>query len=217
MMDERKTLTLKRSAPKMDTDESAADAIKTPTSLSASGTVTMRKGKKTIVNVTQPPKWKKKKPSATPLSVVKKEKQKPAPKPKPIPIPIVKVPKKVKSTRSPRRVTLEYAIAQLAPHWPAVFNPRGLKLMVVGLQERLLQDIQVRKIALSNKVARRCLQAVSHSPEYLSLMVAGMPRYGLGGEEQGVVTQAEQAYAFEKMSEIWQLLVKVPTSNGEVL
>lgn len=213
MTDERKTLTLKRPTPKTETGESAADAIKTPASLSAPGTVTVRKGKKTIVNVTQPPKWKKKKPSATP--VVKKEKQKPIPKPKSIPV--VKVPKKVKPPRSPRRVTLEYAIAQLAPHWPAVFNPRGLKLMAVGLKEQLLQDIAVRKIALSNKVARRCLHAVSHSPEYLSLMVAGMPRYGLGGEEQGVVTQAEQAYAFEKMSEIWQSRVTVPTSNGEVL
>lgn len=213
MTDERKTLTLKRPTPKTETGESAADAIKTPASLSAPGTVTVRKGKKTIVNVTQPPKWKKKKPSATP--VVKKEKQKPIPKPKSIPV--VKVSKKVKPPRSPRRVTLEYAIAQLAPHWPAVFNPRGLKLMAVGLKEQLLQDIAVRKIALSNKVARRCLHAVSHSPEYLSLMVAGMPRYGLGGEEQGVVTQAEQAYAFEKMSEIWQSRVTVPTSNGEVL
>lgn len=207
MTDERKTLTLKRPAPKTDTGESAADAIKTPASLSAPGTVTVRKGKKTIVNVTQPPKWKKKKPSATPPSVVKKEKQKPALPP----------PKKVKPLRSPRRVTLEYAIAQLAPHWPAVFNPRGLKLMAVGLREQLLQDIEARKIALSNKVARRCLHAVSHSPEYLSLMVAGMPRYGLGGEEQGVVTQAEQVYAFEKMPEIWQLRVKIPTSSGEVL
>lgn len=213
MTDERKTLTLKRPAPKTETGESAADAIKTPASLSAPGTVTVRKGKKTIVNVTQPPKWKKKKPSAKP--VVKKEKQKPIPKPKSIPV--VKVPKKVKPPRSPRRVTLEYAIAQLAPHWPAVFNPRGLKLMALGLKEQLLQDIEVRKIALSNKVARRCLHAVSHSPEYLSLMVAGMPRYGLGGEEQGVVTQAEQAYAFEKMSEIWSSRVKAPTSNGEVL
>ena len=213
MTDERKTLTLKRPAPKTDTGESAADAIKTPASLSAPGTVTVRKGKKTIVNVTQPPKWKKKKSSATPPSVVKKEKQKPIPKP----IPVVKVPKKVKPPRSPRRVTLEYAIAQLAPHWPAVFNPRGLKLMAVGLKEQLLQDIEVRKIALSNKVVRRCLHAVSHSPEYLSLMVAGMPRYGLGGEEQGVVTQAEQTYAFEKMSEIRQSRGKVPTSNGDVL
>jgi len=211
MDEERKTLTLKRPAPKADANEPTADVIKNPASLSAPGTVTVRKGKKTIVNVTQPPKWKKKKPTASP-PVAKKEKQKPAPKPKPAPV--VKVPKKVKPPRSPRRVTLEYAIAQLAPHWPAVFNPRGLKLMAVGLQERLLQDIQVRKITLSNKVARRCLHAVSHSPEYLSLMVAGMPRYGLGGEEEGVVTQAEQAYAFERMSEIWQLRIKSSALNG---
>lgn len=176
MDEERKTLTLKRPAPKADANELTAGVIKTPASLSAPGTVTVRKGKKTIVNVTQPPKWKKKKPTATPQLVAKKEKQKLAPKPKPKPAPLVKVPKKVKPPRSPRRVTLEYAIAQLAPHWPTLFNPRGLKLMV-----------------------------------------AGMPRYGLDGEEQGVVSQAEQAYAFEKMSEIWQSRVTVPTSNGEVL
>lgn len=215
MTQERKTLTLKRPTPKAEVGEAAAEVINTPASLSAPGTVTVRKGKKTIVNVTQPPTWKKKKPPVVPPPMAKKKKQKLAPKPKPIPV--VKVLKKVKPPRSPRRVTLEYAIAQLAPHWPAVFNPRGLKLMAVGLKEQLLQDIEVRKIALSNKVARRCLHAVSHSPEYLSLMMAGMPRYGLGGEEKGVVTQAEQAYAFEKMSEIWQLRVKVTTRNGEVL
>ncbi|MEG0869935.1 MAG: ProQ/FINO family protein [Hafnia sp.] len=207
MAEERKTLTLKRPAPKADVNEPAADVIKTPASLSAPGTVTVRKGKKTIVNVTQPPKWKKKKPTAPP-PVAKKEKLKPAPKPKPAPV--AKVPKKVKPPRSPRRVTLEYAIAQLAPHWPELFNPRGLKLMAIGLQAQLLQDIQTRNLPLSNKVARRCLHAVSHSPEYLSLMVAGMPRYGLNGEEQGIVTKAEQAYAFDKMSEIWQLRVKAP-------
>ncbi|HAM3730835.1 TPA: hypothetical protein IBL10_005361 [Escherichia coli] len=89
--------------------------------------------------------------------------------------------------------------------------------MAVGLQERLLQDIQARNLSLSNKVVRRCLQAVSHSPEYLSLMVTGMPRYGLGGEEQGVVTQAEQAYAFENMSAVWQRRVaaSLSTQTGE--
>lgn len=204
MTQERKTLKLKRPVPKTETGASAADAIKTPASLSAPGTVTVRKGKKTIVNVTQPPKWKKKKPTAPP-PVAKKEKQKPAP--------VAKVPKKVKPPRSPRRVTLEYAIVQLAPHWPELFNPRGLKLMAVGLQARLLQDIQTRHLPLSNKVARRCLHAVSHSPEYLSLMVAGIPRYDLEGEVQGTVTKTEQAYAFEKMSEIWQLRVKVPMSS----
>lgn len=215
MTQERKTLTLKRPAPKTEAEASAADVIKTPASVSAPGTVTVRKGKKTIVNVTQPPKWKKKKSTATSPPVAKKEKQKPAPKPKLAPL--VKAPKKVKPPRSPRRVTLEYAIAQLAPHWPELFNPRGLKLMAVGSQARLLQDIQTRHLPLSNKVARRCLHAVSHSPEYLSLMVAGIPRYGLEGEVQGIVTKTEQAYGFDKMSEIWQSRVKVQTSNGDVL
>lgn len=204
MAEERKTLTLKRAAPKADVGKPDPEVIKTPASLSAPGTVTVRKGKKTIVNVTQPPKWKKKKPTAPP-PVAKKEKQKPAL--------VVKVPKKVKPPRSPRRVTLGYAIAQLATHWPALFNPRGLKLMAVGLQARLLQDIQTRHLPLSNKVARRCLHAVSHSPEYLSLMVAGIPRYGLEGEVQGIVTKTEQAYAFDKMSEIWQLRVNASMSS----
>lgn len=213
MVEERKTLTLKRPAPKADASESTPEVIKTPASLSAPGTLTVRKGKKTIVNVTQPPKWKKKKPTVPPSPVTKKEKQKPAPKP--TPAPVVKVPKKVKPPRSPRRVTLEYAIAQLAPHWPTLFNPRGLKLMAVGLQAQLLQDIQTRHLLLSNKVARRCLHAISHSPEYLTLMVAGMPRYGLNGEEQGLVTKAEQDYAFEKMSEIWQSRIGKSTLNGK--
>jgi hypothetical protein len=46
MAEERKTLTLKRTAPKVDASESTADVIKTPASLSAPGTVTVRKGKK---------------------------------------------------------------------------------------------------------------------------------------------------------------------------
>lgn len=209
MVEERKTLTLKRPAPKVDADESAADVIKTPASMSAPGTVTVRKGKKTIVNVTQPPKWKKKKPTAPP-PVAKKEKQTPASKPKPAPV--VKVPKKVKPPRSPRRVTLAFAIAQLAPHWPALFHPRELKLMALGVQETLLLDIQARHLPLSNKVARRCLHAVSHSPEYWSLMVAGIPRYGLNGEIQGSVTKDEQAYAFEKMSAVWQKRVATSLS-----
>lgn len=47
-------------------------------------------------------------------------------------------------------------------------------------------------------------------------MVAGIPRYGLSGEVKGYVTKDEQAYAFEKMSAIWQSRVKTKVSNGEV-
>lgn len=105
------------------------------------------------------------------------------------------------------------SVARLAPNHAWQQWALLLKLMALGLKEQLLQDIQVRKIALSNKVARRCLQAISHSSEYLSLMVAGIPRYGLNGEVQGSVTKDEQAYALEKMSAVWQRRVAASLST----
>ncbi|UCQ29540.1 ProQ/FINO family protein (plasmid) [Edwardsiella tarda] len=206
MTEQRKTLTLKR---KPTVSEENTPQVHSEASKSAPGTVSVRRGRKTIVHVTQPAGWRarqktqEKRPQPQ-ASAHSKKPQKCAGRTARKEVAPSQAKKNVRPPRSPRRVSLTFALSQLSPHWPALFTPGQLKPMAIGLRERLLEDIKARQIPLSNKVVRRCLTAVARSPEYWATLCVGAPRLGLQGEVLGEVTPDEQKNAMRHLFKHYQ-------------
>lgn len=191
-----KTLTLKR--PRISSPEYTGQNRNTS---SQQATVTVRRGRKTIVHVVQPPAWKKKKNSprvqVEPHSALKAKPSVIPPKKQEKVVPMVS-PKPVKSPRRARLLPIEEAMEELATYWPALFAPGEWKMMQIGLREQLCADIERRQLPLSKKKLNRCLRTVSWCPDYLAQMVEDAPRYDLNGIVVGYVTAEQQEYAQTK-------------------
>jgi len=132
--------------------------------------------RKTIINVTTPPKWK-----------VKKQKL------------------AEKAAREAIYLTLpslDEAVNTLKPWWPGLFDGNTPRLLACGIREVLLDEVFQRNIPLSHKKLSRALKAITRSESYLCAMKAGACRYDTEGYVTEHITQEEEQYAQARLEKV---------------
>ncbi|WP_447309039.1 fertility inhibition protein FinO [Escherichia coli] len=147
------------------------------------GTAPVR-SRKTIINVTTPPKWKVKQKLAEKAA---REAELAAKKAQARQLSIyLNLP------------SLDEAVNTLKPWWP-VFDGDTPRLLACGIRDVLLEDV-ARNIPLSHKKLRRALKAITRS-ESLCAMKAGACRYDTEGYVTEHISQ-EETYAAERLDKI---------------
>ncbi|HAW5391331.1 TPA: fertility inhibition protein FinO [Escherichia coli] len=141
---------------------------------------TPTRSRKTIINVTTPPKWK-----------VKKQ----------------KLAEKKAQARQALSIyltlpSLDEAVNTLKPWWPGLFDGNTPRLLACGIRDVLLEDVAQRNIPLSHKKLRRALKAITRSESYLCAMKAGACRYDTEGYVTEHISQEEEAYAAGRLEKI---------------
>lgn len=114
----------------------------------------------------------------------------------------VKEPTPIKPPRPKRTLSYDEAISIMQGYWPALFNSQQPRLMKINIREDFYQNIERRALPLSHKVLRRCLRAITRSPNYLSQLLMDAPRYDLDGVAHGQVTGQEYQYALERLAKM---------------
>lgn len=146
--------------------------------------------RKTIINVTTPPKWKIKKQKLAEKAVHEAElAEKKAQARKMLSIYL-------------RLQSVDEAVSTLKPWWPELFDGNTPRLFACGIRERLYEDVEARGIALSHKKIMRALKAITRSEGYLSAMKAGACRYTCDGHVAAHITVEEEEYAVNKLKKV---------------
>ncbi|MER1573181.1 fertility inhibition protein FinO [Enterobacter hormaechei] len=138
---------------------------------------TPTRSRKTIINVTTPPKWKVKKQKLAEKAAREAE-----------------LTAKKAQARQALSIylnlpTLDEAVNTLKPWWP-------------GLQRPAQFFMRERDIPLSHKKLRRALKAITRSESYLCAMKAGACRYDTEGYVTEHISQEEEVYAAERLDKI---------------
>lgn len=151
------------------------------------GTTPVR-SRKTIINVTTPPKWKVKKQKLAEKAAREAE-----------------LAAKKAQARQALSIyltlpTLDEAVNTLKPWWPGLFDGDTPRLLACGIRDVLLEDVSRRNIPLSHKKLRRALKAITRSESYLGAMKAGACRYDTEGYVTEHISQEEEAYAAARLA-----------------
>ncbi|ECL8858974.1 fertility inhibition protein FinO [Salmonella enterica] len=148
------------------------------------------RSRKTIVNVTAPPKWKVKKQQLAEKAEQENERAE----------------KQAQAEQALKgylhRQSLEEAVSILQPWWPALFDGQTPRLLACGIREVLFRDVETRSIPLSHKKIIRALKAITCHEGYLTSMQEGACRYTPQGHVAGHVTQEDAEYAVQKLARI---------------
>ncbi len=148
------------------------------------------RSRKTIINVTTPPKWKVKKQKLAEKAAREAE-----------------LAAKKAQARQALSIylnlpSLDEAVNTLKPWWPGLFDGDTPRLLACGIRDVLLEDVAQRNIPLSHKKLRRALKAITRSESYLCAMKAGACRYDTEGYVTEHISQEEEAYAAARLDKI---------------
>ncbi|ANO92540.1 fertility inhibition protein FinO [Escherichia coli] len=148
------------------------------------------RSRKTIINVTTPPKWKVKKQKLAEKAAREAE-----------------LAAKKAQARQALSIyltlpSLDEAVNTLKPWWPGLFDGDTPRLLACGIRDVLLEDVVQRNIPLSHKKLRRALKAITRSESYLCAMKAGACRYDTEGYVTEHISQEEEAYAAARLDKI---------------
>lgn len=145
--------------------------------------------RKTIINVTTPPKWKvksrswpRKQPWEAELAAKAQARQ------------ALSIYLTLPS--------LDEAVNTLKPWWPGLFDGNTPRLLACGIREVLLDEVFQRNIPLSHKKLSRALKAITRSESYLCAMKAGACRYDTEGYVTEHITQEEEQYAQARLEKV---------------
>ncbi|EET5714660.1 fertility inhibition protein FinO [Escherichia coli] len=151
---------------------------------------TPTRSRKTIINVTTPPKWKVKKQKLAEKAAREAE-----------------LAAKKAQARQALSIyltlpSLDEAVNTLKPWWPGLFDGNTPRLLACGIREVLLDEVSQRNIPLSHKKLRRALKAITRSESYLGAMKAGACRYDTEGYVTEHITQEEEQYAQARLEKV---------------
>ncbi|EFA6207082.1 TPA: fertility inhibition protein FinO [Escherichia coli] len=151
---------------------------------------TPTRSRKTIINVTTPPKWKVKKQKLAEKAAREAE-----------------LAAKKAQARQALSIyltlpSLDEAVNTLKPWWPGLFDGNTPRLLACGIREVLLDEVSQRNIPLSHKKLRRALKAITRSEIYLCAMKAGACRYDTEGYVTEHITQEEEQYAQARLEKV---------------
>lgn len=172
---------------------------------------TPTRSRKTIINVTTPPKWKVKKQKLAEKAAREAE-----------------LAAKKAQARQALSIyltlpSLDEAVNTLKPRWPGLFDGNTPRLLACGIREVLLDEVSQRNIPLSHKKLRRALKAITRSESYLGAMKAGACRYDTEGYVTEHITQEEEQYAqarpekVRRQNRIKDELRAIPQNNKSAL
>ena len=139
--------------------------------------------RKTIINVTTPPKWKVKKQKLAEKAAREAE-----------------LAAKKAQARQALSIyltlpSLDEAVNTLKPWWPGLFDGNTPRLLACGIREVLLDEVFQRNIPLSHKKLSRALKAITRSESYLCAMKAG-------AYVTEHITQEEEQYAQARLEKV---------------
>ncbi|PUS03826.1 fertility inhibition protein FinO [Salmonella enterica] len=137
------------------------------------------RSRKTVINVTTPPKWK-----------VKKQKLS------------EKAAREAELAVYLKLTPLNEAVSTLKPWWPGLFDGDTPRLFACGVREALFEDAARRGIPLSHKKIIRALKAIARSEAYLGAMKAGACRYDTEGYVTDHITVEEEQYALARLAKV---------------
>ncbi|WP_052931184.1 fertility inhibition protein FinO, partial [Escherichia coli] len=148
------------------------------------------RSRKTIINVTTPPKWKVKKQKLAEKAAREAE-----------------LAAKKAQARQALSIyltlpSLDEAVNTLKPWWSGLFDGNTPRLLACGIREVLLDEVSQRNIPLSHKKLRRALKAITRSESYLGAMKAGACRYDTEGYVTEHITQEEEQYAQARLEKV---------------
>lgn len=151
---------------------------------------TLVRSRKTIINVTTPPKWKVKKQKLAEKAAREAE-----------------LAAKKAQARQALSIyltlpSLDEAVNTLKPWWPGLFDGNTPRLLACGIREVLLDEVSQRNIPLSHKKLRRALKVITRSESYLGAMKAGACRYDTEGYVTEHITQEEEQYAQARLEKV---------------
>lgn len=146
--------------------------------------------RKTIINVTTPPKWKVKKQKLAEKAAREAE-----------------LAAKKAQARQALSIyltlpSLDEAVNTLKPWWPGLFDGNTPRLLACGIREVLLDEVFQRNIPFSHKKLSRALKAITRSESYLCAMKAGACRYDTEGYVTEHITQEEEQYAQARLEKV---------------
>lgn len=102
-----------------------------------------------------------------------------------------------KPEKAAKRSTTAELLAQLAGHYPRLFDPDGPLPLALGIHNAMHLDC-----GMSKTQVRRALRVWTLTLNYLSALAKGGPRYGIDGKPCGEITEQEQASAAERLAEV---------------
>ncbi|ECF5974031.1 fertility inhibition protein FinO [Salmonella enterica subsp. salamae] len=148
------------------------------------------RSRKTVINVTTPPKWKVKKQKLSEKAAREAE----------------LAAKKAQAGQELavylKLTPLDEAVSTLKPWWPGLFDGDTPRLFACGVREALFEDAARRGIPLSHKKIIRALKAIARSEAYLSAMKAGACRYDTEGYVTEHITVEEEQYALARLAKV---------------
>ncbi|EFT4511353.1 TPA: fertility inhibition protein FinO [Salmonella enterica] len=148
------------------------------------------RSRKTIINVTTPPKWKVKKQKLSEKAAREAElAAKKAQAGQELAVYLTLTP-------------LNDAVSTLKLWWPGLFDGDTPRLFACGVREVLFEDAARRGIPLSHKKIIRALKAIARSEAYLSAMKAGACRYDTEGYVTEHITVEEEQYALARLAKV---------------
>ncbi|EOQ8697279.1 fertility inhibition protein FinO [Escherichia coli] len=161
---------------------------------------TPTRSRKTIINVTTPPKWKVKKQKLAEKAAREAELAEKAARE-------AELAAKKAQARQALSIyltlpSLDEAVNTLKPWWPGLFDGNTPRLLACGIREVLLDEVFQRNIPLSHKKLSRALKAITRSESYLCAMKAGACRYDTEGYVTEHITQEEEQYAQARLEKV---------------
>lgn len=148
------------------------------------------RSRKTVINVTTPPKWKVKKQKLSEKAAREVE------------LAAKKAQAKQALSVYLRLPTPEEAVDTLKPWWPGLFDGDTPRIFACGVREALFEDAARRGIPLSHKKIIRALKAIARSEAYLGAMKAGACRYDTEGYVTEHITVEEEQYALARLAKV---------------
>ncbi|HAF2409487.1 TPA: fertility inhibition protein FinO [Salmonella enterica] len=143
------------------------------------------RSRKTVINVTTPPKWKVKKQKLSEKAAREAE------------LAVKKAQAGQELALYLKLTPLDEAVSTLKLWWPD--TPR---LFVCGVREALFEDAARRGIPLSHKKIIRALKAIARSESYLGAMKTGACRYDTEGYVTEHITVEEEQYALARLAKV---------------
>lgn len=94
-------------------------------------------------------------------------------------------------TPSKNRLPIDEAISQIMTFWPRLFPDGKLRLLKIGIQQDMWQEVKEKSLPISKRYLKACLSSIGHHIDYRSLIQLGSFRFDKDGLKVGEVTQAD--------------------------
>ncbi|MFK4132244.1 ProQ/FINO family protein [Pseudomonas luteola] len=101
-----------------------------------------------------------------------------------------------------KKAKVQDSIRILKETYPALFNPKELLPLAVGIHSQIFADKANGKISIPSNGLRQGLKYWTSSARYLEQVAKGGPRYNLSGSPEGVIEERQIEEAKRRLEQI---------------